>query len=406
MKNSIFVIILSVCLLSCQHTGDSSTTKDSTIETIPVFSNYTAELPFSAFVDTIELIPLETTEDNLIGEITRVIFNNGKYYIRSTNSMQNPKLFVFNENGKYLQKISKQGVGPGEYLDFEDFTIDSNNHIVLADYQQLIHFDPEGKFLYTTKSEFPRTEGNFALFEILPTKDHAYLGVPLFPQKHLLVKVNDDGSKLDFFFDPGEKEILKSQFLKTWRGLVPTDSCYYLIYSFCDTIYSISSDMKKIASSYYIDYTPKKLPDIPVDPKDDCLSWEKKLNRLDDYLKTSSIGVGDDFLYIGITDKAYKGYLSFYSKRSKKILTAKRFVDDMYLKGNVIPVTGKRIPHNMDGNDIIWEIEPNILLDGYQQLSTAEREVLKQKYPAWYKVCSSLKEDDNPVLLRIKVKDF
>lgn len=406
MKNSILFIILSVCLLSCQHTGDSSTTKDSTIETIPVFSNYTAELPFSAFVDTIELIPLETTEENLIGEITRLIFNDGKYYIRSTNSMQNEKLFVFNENGNYIRKIGNKGVGPGEYIRFHDFTIASNNHIVLADYQQLLHFDPEGKFLYTTKSEFPRAEGDFALFEILPTKDHAYLGVPLFPQKHLLVKVNDDGSKLDFFFDPGEKEILKSQFLKTWRGLVPTDSCYYLIYSFCDTIYSISSDMQKIASSYYIDYTPKKLPDIPVDPKDDCLSWEKKLNRLDDYLKTSSIGVGDDFLYIGITDKAYKGYLSLYSKRSKKILTAKKLVDDMYLQGNVIPVTAKRIPHNMDGNDIIWEVEPSILLDGYQQLSTAEQEVLKQKYPAWYKVCSSLKEDDNPILLRIKVKDF
>ena len=111
MKNSILFIILSFSLLSCQHKGDS--TKNSTIETIPVFSNYTAELPFSAFVDTIELIPLETTEDNLIGEITRVIFNNGKYYIRSTNGMQNPKLFVFNENGKYIQKISKQGVGPG-----------------------------------------------------------------------------------------------------------------------------------------------------------------------------------------------------------------------------------------------------------------------------------------------------
>ena len=112
MKNNILFIILSFSLLSCQHKGDS--TKNSTIETIPVFSNYTAELPFSAFVDTIELIPLETTEDNLIGEITRVIFNDGKYYIRSTNGMQNPKLFVFNENGKYIQKISKQGVGPGE----------------------------------------------------------------------------------------------------------------------------------------------------------------------------------------------------------------------------------------------------------------------------------------------------
>ena len=127
---------------------------------------------------------------------------------------------------------------------------------------------------------------------------------------------------------------------------------------------------------------------------------------MDDYLKTSSIGAGDDFLYIGITDKAYKGYLSLYSKRSKKIMTAKKLVDDMYLKGNVITVTGKRIPHNMDGNDIIWEISPRILMKGYQRLSATDRETLQQKYPAWDQICSSLKEDDNPVLLRIKVKDF
>ena len=28
-------------------------------------------------------------------------------------------------------------------------------------------------------------------------------------------------------------------------------------------------------------------------------------------------------------------------------MTAKKLVDDMYLKGNVITVTGKRIPHNI-----------------------------------------------------------
>ena len=75
--------------------------------------------------------------------------------------MQNPKLFVFNENGKYIQKISKQGVGPGEYLDFEDFTIANDNHIVIGDYQRLLHFDLQGQFLHAKKIETPPTEGNF-----------------------------------------------------------------------------------------------------------------------------------------------------------------------------------------------------------------------------------------------------
>lgn len=403
MKNSILFIILSVCLLSCQHTGDSSTTKDSTIETIPVFSNYTAELPFSAFVDTIELIPLETTEDNLIGEITRVIFNNGKYYIRSTNSMQNAKLFVFDENGKYLQKISKQGGGPEEYIEFKDFTMTNDNQVVIADYQKLLYFDSDGNFSHSNK-----INQSFSATELLATKENdilVFLTLPNLFQNYLISKIDKEGNQ-NFFFNPGEKEALKCNFRTIWRAFGATDSSYYLAYPFCDTIYSISSDLRKITRAYYIDYGDKKIPNIPIDSKDDCLSWQKKLNRLDDYAERVSTGISDNFLYIGIIDKARKGYLSLYSKRSKKILTAKKLVDDMYLKGNIIPVTAKRIPHNMDGNDIIWEIEPNILLDGYQQLSTAEREVLKQKYPAWYKVCSSLKEDDNPVLLRIKVKDF
>ena len=43
MKNNILFIILSFSLLSCQHKGDS--TKNSTIETIPVFSYIFRSIP-------------------------------------------------------------------------------------------------------------------------------------------------------------------------------------------------------------------------------------------------------------------------------------------------------------------------------------------------------------------------
>ena len=401
MKNHILFIILSFCFFSCQHTGDS--TNDSTIETIPIFSNYTKQLPFSAFVDNIELIPLETTEDNLIGEITRLIFNDGKYYIRSTHGMQNAKLFVFDENGKYLKRISKQGGGPGEYIEFKDFTMTSDNQVVIADYKRLLYFDSEGKFSHSNK-----INQSFSATELLSTKENdilVFLTLPNLFQNNLISKIDKEGD-LNFFFNPGKEEALKCNFRTIWRAFLATDSSFYLAYPFCDTIYSISPDLKKIVSIYYIDYGNKKLPNIPIDPKDNCLSWQKKLNRLDDYAERISTGIGDNFLYIGIMDKARKGYLSLYSKCSKKTLTAKILVDDMYLKGNAIPVTANRIPHNMDGNDIIWEVEPRILMKGYQRLSAADRETLQQKYPAWDQICSSQKEDDNPVLLRIKVKDF
>ena len=110
-----------------------------------------------------ELIPLETNDENMIGEITRLIFYDDKYYVRATNGMQNGQLFVFDKTGNYLRKIGKKGGGPGEYLEFKDFTITHDGKIVLADYQRLLTYDSKGEFLYSTK-----VDRSFLANEILP----------------------------------------------------------------------------------------------------------------------------------------------------------------------------------------------------------------------------------------------
>lgn len=404
-KKYIEVVFLIVILLitSCQGINDSNIKSD--IGTVSFYENFSEKIPFSSFVDTIEIIPLETTDENMIGEITRIIFSDEKYYVRSTNGMQNGKLFVFDETGKFIGRIGKNGNGPGEFVDFNDFAITNDNHVVVADYHRLLHFDSEGRFLNSIKM-------NFSAAEIVSSHDNeiiAYLVLPTLFQNHLLSKIDKEGNQ-ELFFNRGETAAIKCNLLRTWRSFMSTDTCCYLKYPFCDTIFSISQDLRNISATYYIDYGKKKLSDIEVDPNENVLTWEKKLNRLNDYLETASIGIGDDFLYIGTTDKAYKGYLTLHSLRTKKSVSARKLVDDMYLKGNIIPITAKRIPHNMDGNDIIWEIEPNILLKGYKQywsnLSEPKREEFKQNYPEWHRICTSLKIDDNPVLLRIKVKSF
>lgn len=119
MLNYLFIIILIGFISSCSTKRDKPI-QEGNLETIRFDENQVRELPFSFFVDTIELIPLETTEENLIGEITRAIFNGGKYYIRSTHGMQDEKLFVFDKTGKFLQQISRRGGGPDEYIEMDD----------------------------------------------------------------------------------------------------------------------------------------------------------------------------------------------------------------------------------------------------------------------------------------------
>ena len=135
--------ILLFLVLSCQKKNKSNINRDD-IETISFYEVYSEKLPFSFFVDTMELIPLETNDENMIGEITRLIFYDDKYYVRATNGMQNGQLFVFDKTGNYLRKIGKKGGGPGEYLEFKDFTITHDGKIVLADYQRLLIYDSKG----------------------------------------------------------------------------------------------------------------------------------------------------------------------------------------------------------------------------------------------------------------------
>lgn len=278
---------------------------------------------------------------------------------------------------------------------------------MIADYQRLLTFDLDGKYLYTTKME-----GSSAMNEIVSTQKNTILGlhgsIRIF-HNYLFSEIGKEGV-LRLLFEREKAEAQKARLLIAWRALLSTDSCYYFKYSYCDTIFSLSHDLEQAEPAYYIDYGKKKIPMIEVAPDEDVLSWEKKLKRLNDYWDIASFGVGKDFLYIGTTDKAYNGYLTLYSHRTQKIFTARKLLDDMYLKGNVIPITAKRIPHNMVGNDIILEVSPKVLLDGYKRfrtdLSEPKREEFKQNYPEWYRICTSLKEDDNPVLLRIKIKSF
>ncbi len=406
MLNYLFIIILIGFISSCSTKRDKPI-QEGNLETICFDENYVKELPFSSFVDTIELIPLETTEKNLIGEVNRIVFDDNKYYVRSTNSMQNGKLFVFDKDGKFLQQIGRKGGGPDEYIEMEDFTVTHDNKIVLASYHKLLTFDDNGEFLYATP-----LGPSFTVKETVSTSENeilAFHSLPILLDNNMLSVIGKNGIE-SMLFNRGEIEAVRSSFLTCWRSLLSTDSCFYLKYAYCDTIFSISQDLKEFHPIYGIDYGKKKIPNLKVSPKGDALTWEKKLNQLDDFVRFASFGIGDDFVYLGTTGKSYEGYLTLYSPKTKKSVSSRKLVDDMYLKGNVISITPKRIPHNMDGNDILWEIEPVVLLEGFEQfwsgLSDSDRETFKRDYAEWYRICTSLKEDDNPVLMRIKVKNF
>ena len=399
-------LILCICSSCDRHKGQNTQLDLSKAEFIDFFSSYKEKIPFSAFVDTIELIPLETTNDCLIGNVNRVIFANDKYYIRATRSKQNGVILVFDKNGLFLWRLDKRGQGPDEYINLDDFAI-QDQQLFAASYRKIQVYDSIGNYLKTIKI------GDLSTKEILSAPSNKLLILNFVSVRHannLLTLVDEKGVEKKFF-DVGKIRATRSSQRINSNSICYHSPFYYVNNPFENVVFSIAeNNMEDIKPVYYMDYGSKNIDKIEVTEDDDFMSWLKKLETTDDYMTIVSFGVSDDYLFAGSTDNLYNGYLTLYSKKTKNSLSARKLVDDMFLKGNVIPITAKRIPHNMDGNDIIWEMEPEILINGFKQhwsnLSEPRREAFKRDYAEWYRICTSLKEDDNPVLMRIKVKDF
>lgn len=405
-----YVLCIGNLCLSCKQ-GEKGV---QTFETINFFASYQDKLPLSTFVDTIELIPFETTDENLIGEITRLVYKDDKYYLRSTTGMRDGKLFVFDRTGKFIQQVGYIGAGPGGYNEFQDFTFTPEGEIVLISYPQLSRYRiSDGKFLNSQRVD------DLDINEILYAdgdKILAFIGSPNHSDNYMFSLIDREGKKRNII-NRGWEAAIKSRAMCNWRSVSEIDTCYYFNYAYCDTIFWLSRNLESYAPAYYIDFGKKKLREIEImSPEEGTVNekavyafWES-LKHESDYMKISSIGIGDNYLYIGSTDKSHSGYLTLYSTKTKKCFSSHKLMDDMFLKGNIIPITGKRMMKNMDGNDILWEIEPEILMDGFKQywsnLSAPRREAFKRDYAEWYRICTTLKEDDNPVLMRIKVKSF
>jgi hypothetical protein len=86
----------------------------------------------SSLFKKIKPIPLETTDESLIGYIHEVQIFDGKIFVLDKNYAKG--LFIFDMDGKFIRKIGRIGEGTGEYIDLSDFTVDeTKNEIYLND---------------------------------------------------------------------------------------------------------------------------------------------------------------------------------------------------------------------------------------------------------------------------------
>lgn len=140
MKRYLFYLsIVIFVFISCQPGKDKEL----------VNLNLTEEPSVLDFFSDIELVQLETKEDNLIGVISKVVYFKDHFYILDGLTQQ---FFCFDRGGNFVYKISARGRGPGEYNFITDFTVDlEGERIFILDpvVQRLLLFGMTGEHLET-----------------------------------------------------------------------------------------------------------------------------------------------------------------------------------------------------------------------------------------------------------------
>ena len=90
------------------------------------------------------IIPLETTDESLMGDIKRIKVYDDTYFILDSRNV----IFRFDKDGKYLSKIARQGRGRGEYLDIRSIDVFEDEVYVLSSFEKkILTYSFDGEFL-------------------------------------------------------------------------------------------------------------------------------------------------------------------------------------------------------------------------------------------------------------------
>lgn len=363
--------------------------------------SFDKSLRLSNFASSVEAIPLETTDESLIGEIRKVIYRNGLYYLRVTNGFTNSRILVFSRTGHFLFKIDKQGQGKGEYIDMGDFILTPRSNIKVLSWSKIVTYDSLGNYLHESPMSY------YADDAIAYDNGYLITHTTLGPKnRKLLVAFTNEDKKIALFFNRSRLEANK---LLYFHGLNAFSRCgnqVYFHYSLCDTIYSVAS-IDHVSPTFYLDFGKYKIDYSDVTDVDKCLDIEKK-NSCKDYIRVFGFQVLPNYLVLALGKNGETVSLCFYSFKTNKFMNGINIIDDMYFKGCVFPLRYRNLPISVIDNYLYCSVSSSLLLQAYKKykesISSGDWNEFKRRYPNIVDICKSISNEDNPILLRVRIK--
>ena len=254
MKKHIFYTAILLLVVSCARnvSSDVDGTKPITIDVnkaLPVFD-------MSGMVDTsfFRIIPLETSPECLISEITKIFFTDGKIYVFDQGT---EGIYTFDNQGHFLNKIQNRGAGPKEYVSVFDAFIDGKNIYVDDVYgRKVLVYDISGGFVTVISKDKTKIWSNY-IFAVEDKIFYVNDGSNTGSGCYVLFSSDKNGGNINSYipFECGTTDVVDAgNFTVSDNGKKA-----FIAVNSDDTIYEISDEGVKPV--FKMDFSGKKMPE-------------------------------------------------------------------------------------------------------------------------------------------------
>ena len=403
MKNLSILLILIIVLFSCTQKKELDNIVDLTSITDPNVTNLT-ELGAD-----ISYIPLETNEDCFITRIDKLIYEGDSYFLGSIDKYYElPKkgsppppmmpvrsiLYRFSKNGEFICQIGREGRAPSEYKHIKDFLLNkSNNTIEIFSPNKIKEFSLDGIWKKNIPIEYNRISSLFHT----NNQFLAFINNSRGQNEYSFVLIDANGKVLNKFENKHKFNISKNI-------IAYSSECIFYQYDgilhckelHSDTIFSFENGTfipKYILKQGEAKYTPDLRGEyIFKNNNRDKIIIQKKSFESKNYL-----------------------FYQYHWKNRDNCLIKNKSNGVQYLIDN-----GTGLVNNLD-NGPNFKIQNTVTIDGIEYLVSwinafelkahVATEAFKNSTPKYpekkkelKKLVNSLKEDDNPVLMLVRLK--
>lgn len=434
----LFIIVFLFVMASCAGKHDAGASNNNVINLKLAINNSATQMLISDAADDIEIIPLETTEKSVFdySKIKHIVSANNDVFITTGK-----RIMHFNKKGNYVGDIGSYGQAPMEYDYASSLGYDERKKILyvtsgFSTTNMLKAYDNEGKYKESIKiakdgvfintvatrnelAEYRYIDGFHLFRRMLP--------IPDMRQNPWQIMIKDTLNNLittitDPIASQHQMRLLNSGGFEIsragnyWSAFEPVINSYKgkhsVMFDGNDTIYKIGTGMIRLYHRFLIDTGSEQLDEIELHQLD------KTDNYLNNYIHPTYFLETKNFLYI-VAEKDDYAYLCQYNKHNGEICSIKkqgeiRFSElmNVHYRRMQLPqftddITGgcSFYPDHHNDNEWIGVIPAERLLSEIDINELEKKEVkLPHRKQQLIKVLKNLKEDDNPVLMIVKLK--